>query len=405
MSTSNTTTSASSDQSIPLPYPNLLQQDRRFILNQSNSKHLHEKAFKELIENIKQDEMGPFLKTILEEDSTKIPSSLLNKIPKDLLKEIEKINHEKLQTLEQKIKDSIENLGETEISDSLRSKASYLSQIGAKKDDCIKAFEDALEKQAGLGSKIDLRLALIRVGFFYFDHSLITQQFIKTKQLVDSGGDWDRRNRLKVYQAMYFMAIRDFKAATPLLLDTISTFTATELLSYEDFITLTIISSGLSLERKEMKKKIIESPEVVSIISERPHLHSLVSSIYNTEYDKFFIELAAVEQVYLIPSRLLSIHTRFYVREMRIKAYNQLLESYKSVSMKSMAKAFGVTEEFIDSELSRFISAGRLNCSIDKVNGIVETKRPDSKNSMYISVVKNGDSLLNSIQKLSRVIG
>jgi hypothetical protein len=86
----------------------------------------------------------------------------------------------------------------------------------------------------------------------------------------------------------------------------------------------------------------------VSIISERPHLHSLVSSIYNTEYDKFFIELAAVEQVYLIPSRLLSIHTRFYVREMRIKAYNQLLESYKSVSMESMAKAFGVTEEFID---------------------------------------------------------
>ncbi|EGG11983.1 uncharacterized protein MELLADRAFT_101836 [Melampsora larici-populina 98AG31] len=349
--------------------------------------------------------MGPFLKTILEEDQHQIPSNLLSKIPKTLLQELEQINQEKLLSLEQKIKDSIENLGETEISDSLRSKASYLSQIGAKKEECIKAFEDALEKQAGLGSKIDLRLALIRVGFFYLDHSLITQEFVKTKQLVDSGGDWDRRNRLKVYQAMYYMAIRDFKAATPLLLDTISTFTATELLSYEDFITLTIISSGLSLERKDMKKKIIESPEVVSIISERPHLDSLVSSIYNTEYDKFFIELSEVEQIYLIPSRLLSIHTRFYVREMRIKAYNQLLESYKSVSMKSMAKAFGVTEEFIDSELSRFISAGRLNCSIDKVNGIVETKRPDSKNSMYISVVKNGDSLLNSIQKLSRVIG
>lgn len=55
-------------------------------------------------------------------------------------------------------------------------------------------------------------------------------------------------------------------------------------------------------------------------------------------------------------------------------------------------------------ELSRFIAAGRLNCSIDKVNGIVETNRPDSKNAMYASVVRNGDALLNSIQKLSRVV-
>lgn len=87
---------------------------------------------------------------------------------------------------------------------------------------------------------------------------------------------------------------------------------------------------------------------MVQTVAERPHLHALVLSIYNTEYDKFFIELAAVEQMYLLPSRLLSIHTRFYVREMRIKAYSQLLESYRSVSIKSMAHAFGVTESFID---------------------------------------------------------
>lgn len=41
-------------------------------------------------------------------------------------------------------------------------------------------------------------------------------------------------------------------------------------------------------------------------------------------------------------------------------------------------------ECFIDyRELSRFIAAGRLNCKIDKVGGIVETNRPDSKNYQY----------------------
>jgi len=55
-------------------------------------------------------------------------------------------------------------------------------------------------------------------------------------------------------------------------------------------------------------------------------------------------------------------------------------------------------------ELSRFIAAGRLNCKIDKVGGVIETNRPDTKNAQYQSVIKQGDNLLNRIQKLSRVI-
>jgi hypothetical protein len=34
--------------------------------------------------------------------------------------------------------------------------------------------------------------------------------------------------------------------------------------------------------------------------------------------------------------------------EMRVAAYNQLLESYSSVTLKSMASSFGVSEDFID---------------------------------------------------------
>jgi 26S proteasome regulatory subunit N7 len=54
--------------------------------------------------------------------------------------------------------------------------------------------------------------------------------------------------------------------------------------------------------------------------------------------------------------------------------------------------------------VSRFISAGRLNAVIDKVAGIIETNRPDAKNSQYQASIKSGDLLLNRIQKLSRVI-
>ena len=41
---------------------------------------------------------------------------------------------------------------------------------------------------------------------------------------------------------------------------------------------------------------------------------------------------------------------------------------------------------------------------IDKVNGVLVTNRPDAKNALYQSYIKEGDNLLNRIQKLSRVV-
>ena len=46
--------------------------------------------------------------------------------------------------------------------------------------------------------------------------------------------------------------------------------------------------------------------------------------------------------------RYLFPHTAYFIREMRIKAYSQLLESYRSLSLLHMAQTFGVSEGFID---------------------------------------------------------
>ena len=127
-------------------------------------------------------------------------------------------------------------------------------------------------------------------------------------------------------------------------------------------------------------------------------------SLYDCRYADFFRCLATIEQDILTKDRYLVAHATYYVREMRIIAYNQLLQSYSSLTMKGMAQSFGCSEEFLDKELSRFIASGRLNCKIDKVRGIVETTRPDSKNFLYQEVIKKGDLLLNRVQKLSRVI-
>lgn len=82
------------------------------------------------------------------------------------------------------------------------------------------------------------------------------------KKLIDLGGDWDRRNRLKVYEALHLITARDVKAAAALLLECVSTFTCTELCSYNDFILYTVVTNILALPRTTLKKKIVDGPEV-----------------------------------------------------------------------------------------------------------------------------------------------
>lgn len=43
----------------------------------------------------------------------------------------------------------------------------------------IPALETALEKTAGLGARIDLVLAKVRVGLFFADHQLVTANIAK----------------------------------------------------------------------------------------------------------------------------------------------------------------------------------------------------------------------------------
>ncbi|KAF8633469.1 hypothetical protein AX15_001429 [Amanita polypyramis BW_CC] len=382
---------------IVLPIPNLDLPQQLFVLSKPQFAGLHDVAKASLLDGIKTDQMAPYYRMI----ATAAPSGL--PLDQGLLEEMENLNEEELKRLDERLEEAEKTEGESEISDALRAKANYLTRIGDK-DRAIAAQKLALEKTPGLGSRIDIVLTLVRIGFYFGDHEVITSNLKKAEDLVEEGGDWDRRNRLKVYNGLHLLSIRQFKRGGELFSDALSTFTASELLPYNDFVALTVISNTLTLNRVDLKKKIISAPEVIQVLPELPVLGDLVKNLYECHYDKFFIALASLEQTYLLPSRILNPHTRFYVREMRILAYSQLLESYRSLTLESLSGAFGVTVEFVDNELSRFIANGRLHCTIDKVQGIVETTRPSVKSAQYDTVIRQGDVLLNQVQRLSKVL-
>jgi 26S proteasome regulatory subunit N7 len=273
-------------------------------------------------------------------------------------------------------------------------------------DKAIAAFEDVFEKTSILGSKIDIVLAIIRIGLFFGDKVLVKKTIERAGALVESGGDWDRRNRLKAYQGLHLLTVRQYSAAAPLLLDSLSTFTSYELCNYSSLVVYAVLAGSVALKRVDFKAKVVDAPEIKAILGEaeerlgafsgsvstgpaagdeemqdatkasatpRPAavnlttlgqgiagaqdsetsidfkpVANLVSSLYNGNYSPFFVSLGIVEENFLSQDRYLYEHRHWYVREMRLRGYQQLLQSYRVVGLRSMAKDFGVTVDFLD---------------------------------------------------------
>lgn len=56
--------------------------------------------------------------------------------------------------------------------------------------------------------------------------------WFQAHELVDKGGDWRSRNKLKAYEAIYCLAVRDYSKAADLFIDCVSTFESYELVDF-----------------------------------------------------------------------------------------------------------------------------------------------------------------------------
>lgn len=99
----------------------------------------------------------------------------------------------------------------------------------------------------------------------------------------------------------------------------------------------------------------------------------------------------------------LRAHVRHYLLEVRVAAFRQFLEPFKSVELRVMAESFGMSPSFLDAQLMELIVTGRLSCKMDRVAGVIQTNQLDSKNVVYQKTLKDGDALLTRLQKLSKV--
>jgi 26S proteasome regulatory subunit N7 len=231
-----------SDEGLP-KVPNLELAQLKFLLTlQPNDKTLKEK----LLNEIQANNMTPFYLECIKD----------GQLPSDdkLVEKMRLINEEKLKELDGKIEENEQAFGDSEIRENYLSKTQYLCLIGDR-EQALTWLRKTYEKTVTLGHRLDLIFYQLRLGLFYLDQDLVQRNLDKAKTLVDEGGDWDRRNRMKVYQGLRAMSIRDFKSAAELFLDTVATFTSYELMDYQTFVTYTVICCLEALERPKLREK------------------------------------------------------------------------------------------------------------------------------------------------------
>ena len=294
----------------------------------------------------------------------------------------------RIEELQKKMEEDVDGLEEVD-------KAQYIFQIGKiykeekMYDQALNQFKETITNTKSFNTKIDSLFEICHIGLLQKDLDLLKEYLEK--------------NRLKVYEGLYLLFNRNFKEAGKNFLDALMTFTSYELFDFKTFVFYTAVINIISVDRKTLKEKIIDNSDVLSCINDIPHLQAFLNTFYDGEYEKFFKELYFIIQV-LKKDFYLSKHYNYYINEMRVKVYSQFLQSYKTVTMDNMAKVFGVSTNFIDRELSNFISQGRINAKIDKVSGIIECNHNEENVDLYQATIRDSDILISKIHKLSKLL-
>jgi len=272
---------ASSTSASKYPDMSMAQKMHRLIHHHDQTGEMMELE-SEVFEEIAMEWKNPSLYLKLQQTlHGKTPTSTLAsaKFTKDELTAMGEANKkEEMEKLQEKVKEAEINAGDMEIMDAKIAIARYAAQC-LTEDEALQAYDDVLAlPKISSGKQLDLRMEKMRIASFYGDTTTVDDILAQIQQKHDSP-DWDRRNRLRVYQALQYLLHRDLQQASKLLLDGIATFSCTEICSYQDFIKYACLTNLLHLPRVQLKKKVLDGPEVLSVSKEIPVVVSVVVAL------------------------------------------------------------------------------------------------------------------------------
>jgi len=147
------------------------------------------------------------------------------------------------------------------------------------------------------------------------------------------GGDWEKKNKLCVYEGISCLISRNFTKAAELFLAQVDTFNAPEIITFDELVYYGCILGIITLSRQKIKEKIINNSEIVAVLREDKTIFDFVYSVYDANYNVFFENLIVLTENFIAKDQFLRPHKEYILKKIRIVIYTQYLEAFKTVTI------------------------------------------------------------------------
>lgn len=260
----------------------------------------------------------------------------------------------------------------------------------------IATSKQIMRTNASSSLKMDIMLCKIRIAIIYGDKRMIREAFEEGEDIISRGCDWDRRNKFKAYSAFYHLLNKQYTKSGACFYEALATFKSGELISYEKCVFYLLFSAVLTFERSDLNEKILKSSDVLETINVNSKGIKLVNCVYHCDYNSLIESLIPFLDE-INNDIFLNGQIDFFVREVKVKIYKQLLESYRSLSIDLFCDILRVSDEYVERDLCDFITDQRLDCVIDRVHRIVHVKEKVDLGDAEL--VNRGEQLMRFVQK------
>merc|ERR1712224_202265 len=99
------------------------------------------------------------------------------------------------------------------------------------------------------------------------------------------------------------------------------------------------------------------------------YMKALIYSFHSCDFKRFFLTLSDLAPS-LFADWIFKAQFKNYIIKIRCRVLSQFLWSYKAVRLTDISATIGHSNELLERELNMLIIESKLNCKIDRVDGI-----------------------------------
>lgn len=112
---------------------------------------------------------------------------------------------EELALLEAKIEEAKTREGDTEVRDAILDKAQFLKDEAQDYPLAETIFREAIALSGGASRKMEILFEILLMNIEKFDLDALKKDIASCHVLVEEGADWDKKNKLKIFEGVYCM--------------------------------------------------------------------------------------------------------------------------------------------------------------------------------------------------------